>query len=366
MKSEDAVLDLATRTESLLAIPSVSNSEGAITDYVHGALADLGFYAHRRVDDCLSFLPATRRSETLILLAGHTDTVPPQGNETPRLEGDRLYGLGASDMKSGVAVMIELASWVATDPGPAFDVGFVFFGREELPAEQSNLPRLFAETPEMRDADLVVVLEPTGNAIHAGCLGNVNAELTVHGVAGHSARPWLGRNAIHLAIERLHDVVAAPYRPVTIDGLEFVESLSVTKIHGGVASNVIPDRVVCTVNFRFAPDRTTGDALTELQTRLEGLGELAVTSVSSGGPAVLRNPLVDRLLRAGAAGIAPKQAWTPVAQFADEGMDAICFGPGAPEMAHRPDEFVSVNALSVCHDVLKRFIRGDESEESTQ
>ena len=199
------------------------------------------------------------------MLAGHLDTIPEQGNLPGRIEAGWVVGLGASDMKGGLAVMLELAAWLAAAPGQrAVDLGLLFFAREELPASESALPAVFEACPELREADLAVVLEPTDNTIQAGCLGNLNATLTFHGVAAHSARPWLGENAIARAVEGLLPITRIPPHPVEIEGLVFTEVLSVTQIAGGVADNVIPDEVRCRLNYRFAPNRTVAAAETRL------------------------------------------------------------------------------------------------------
>ena len=253
-------VDLARRTLELIDIASPSREEAALLEHVAGVVPIPLVYG---TDEALLF--ATERTGApLVLLAGHLDTVPAQDNIPGRIEDGRVVGLGASDMKGGVAVMIELARWAAGSPR-ALDLAFLFFVREELPAEESALPRVFAEAPLVLESDLVVVLEPTDNAIHAGCLGNLNATLTFHGESAHSARPWQGVNAIDLAVEGLAPVVAVPPLEVEVGGLTFVEVLSATRIQGGIASNVIPDRVEVGLNYRYAPNRTPVEAEARLR-----------------------------------------------------------------------------------------------------
>ena len=220
------------------------------------------------------------------------------------------------------------------------DAAFLFFVREELPAEESALPRVFAEAPLVLDADLVVMLEPTDNAIHAGCLGNLNATLVFEGESAHSARPWQGVNAIDLAVEGLRPVVGVAPLKVEVGGLTFVEVLSATRISGGIADNVIPDRVEVRLNYRYAPNRTRAEA----EARLRDLvgADLKVTSNSPPAHVAADSDLVQRLRKAGGLALKPKQAWTPVAEFAAQGLDAVNLGPGATRYAHRRDERVAI------------------------
>jgi succinyl-diaminopimelate desuccinylase len=267
-----------------------------------------------------------------------------------------VHGLGAADMKAGVAVMIELARWIAAErPELEVDVDFLFFPLEELDVALSPLPELFA-TELVDDADLVVVMEPTDNAIHAGCLGNLNATLTFRGESAHSARPWTGVNAIRIALEGLREVLALEPVDVERDGLVFREVLSVTQLHAGVAANVIPGEALATLNYRFAPGRTREQA----EARLRGLvgtgGELRIDSNAPAADVKLDAPLLARLIEIGALAVAPKQAWTPVAQFSERGLVAVNFGPGAPKYAHKVDEQVAISSLERSFDVLRRLV----------
>ena len=266
-----------------------------------------------------------------------------------------MLGLGASDMKGGVAVMVELAAWAAAEPAAAAcDLGFLFFVREELSIEESALPRVFAEAPVVLESDLVVVLEPTDNAIHAGCLGNLNATAVFRGESAHSARPWQGVNAIDVAVRGLAPVVDAEPLEVEVGGLTFVEVLSATRIEGGIADNVIPDRVEVRLNYRYAPGREPAEAEQRLR-ELVG-GEVEITSNSPPARVATDSALVERLRRAGDLAIEPKQAWTPVAEFAAQGLDAVNFGPGATRYAHRRDERVEIAELERTFETLRRFV----------
>jgi succinyl-diaminopimelate desuccinylase len=296
-----------------------------------------------------------RTARPLVQLAGHLDTVPTQDNLPGRIEDGWVIGLGASDMKGGLAVMVELAGWAAAEPeAPTCDLAFLFFVREELPTEESALPRVFAEAPLVTEPGLVVVLEPTDNAIHAGCLGNLNATVVFRGESAHSARPWQGVNAIDVAVRELATVVGAEPVPVEVGGLTFVEVLSATRIEGGIADNVVPDRVEVRLNYRYAPNRT----LEEAEDRLRGLvgGDLTITSNSPPARVATDSELVEQLRRAGDLAVEPKQAWTPVAEFAAEGLDAVNFGPGATRYAHRRDERVEIAELERTFETLQRFL----------
>jgi succinyl-diaminopimelate desuccinylase len=345
-------IPLADLALELVNIPSPSGKESALLDYVsHRVTLPLTY----GTDDALLY-ETPRSGQPLALLAGHLDTVPPQGNLPGRIEDGWVVGLGASDMKGGLAVMIELARWAATRSELAYDLAFLFFVREELPVEQSALPRVFAEAPRVLDSDLVIMLEPTDNAIHAGCLGNLDADLVFRGESAHSARPWQGVNAIDLAVEGLRPVVACPPLEVEVGGLTFVEVLSPTRISGGVADNVIPDSVEVHLNYRYAPSRTPAEAEARLR-ELVG-AELEVTSNSPPAHVATDSELVQRLRAAGGLALEPKQAWTPVAEFAGQGLDAVNFGPGATRYAHRRDERVEISALERALTTLTRFASG--------
>jgi succinyl-diaminopimelate desuccinylase len=346
---------LAARTLELVNIPSVSRAEQRIAAYVADAMPgalDLAF----RDDDCLLYATAGE-GRPLVLLAGHLDTVPAQENLPGRIEDGSVWGLGASDMKGGLAVMLELADWIGSEaPELAFDVALLFFGKEELSVSESPLPRVFEGWPRAVDAALAVVLEPTANAIQAGCLGHVTADLVFDGVSAHSARPWLGVNAIEAAVTGLQPLVALEPREVTISGLRFVEVLSPTGIEGGIAGNVIPDRVTVTLSYRYAPDRSPADAERELRRIVGPAGRLMGIAVSPAARVVVDAPLVERLRAAGSFAVEPKQAWTPVAEFTERGIDAVNLGPGAPEYAHTRDERVDVAHLVRSFQALQRFL----------
>jgi succinyl-diaminopimelate desuccinylase len=345
--------DLARRTLQLVDVPSESRDEEQLAEVV-AAEMPLELVHHHA---CTHLFGTPRTGKPLVVLAGHLDTVPAQGNIPGRIEDGCVWGLGASDMKSGLAVMIELAHWIEAErPALDVDLGFLFFPREELPATESALPPVL-EAGVLDDAALVIVLEPTDNTLQAGCLGHLSAEIVFDGVSAHSARPWQGRNAIEVAFEGLRPVLSFAPREVRIGGLCFVEVLSVTQVEGGIAGNVIPDRVTCTASFRYAPGRAPADALAELEELVGSAGRIEVLGNSPPARVVVDTPLVDRLRQAGDFPLEPKQAWTPVAEFARAGVAAINFGPGDPPQAHTRGEEISVVALVRSYRVLEAFAR---------
>src|SRR5262252_10634148 len=225
---------------------------------------------------------------------------------------------------------------------PRLNPLFVIFGREVRPLAESVLDQLFTSCPSILQARLAVMMEPTANRLQAGCLGNIVASLVFHGVAAHAARPWLGVNAIHEAVHGLRPVVEAQPEEVELGGLTFREVLSVTEIAGGIANNVIPDRVVCGLNFRYGGHRTPAQAEARLRELVGPAGDFTVLSNSPSAPVASDSALLRRLRTAGDLAVEPKQAWTPVAEFAAHGLDAVNFGPGATRYAHRRDERVEI------------------------
>ena len=331
--------DLARRTLQLVDVPSESRSEAALVALVRELVPGDAIY-----DDDEVLLYGDPRAP--VVLAGHLDTVPAQENIPGLLADGAVRGLGASDMKAGVAVMIELAR-------AGVPARYLFFTREEVPVAESPLPALF-DSGLIADAQLAVVLEPTDCILHAGCVGNIQARVTFRGESAHSARPWTGVNAIHELVRGLAALVRLEPLDVELDGLVYREVVSAVRVEGGIAANVIPAEAHAELNFRYAPGRTPAAA----EARLASLvphGELDVLSNSPSAPPSLTNPLLGRL-RQLVPEVAPKQAWTPVAQFAEEGIDAVNYGPGATAYAHRRDEQVPVANLERCYETLRAFL----------
>jgi succinyl-diaminopimelate desuccinylase len=333
------VSDLAARTLELVNVPSESRREAEAMELVRRLLPGEPLY-----DDDQAIVWGS--SEAPVVLAGHVDTVPPQQNIPGSIVDDAVHGLGASDMKGGVAVMLELAR----DGAPG---RYVFFTREEVPIDESPLPGVFA-SGVLAGAELAVVLEPTDGILHAGCLGNLQATVEFQGESAHSARPWTGRNAIHALAEGLEPLARLEPLEVELDGLVFREVLSAVRVEGGIAANVVPARASAELNFRYAPGRSRGEAESRLRALVSG-GELEILYNSPSARPALTNPLVQRL-RELVPDVAPKQAWTPVAQFAEQGIDAINYGPGATAFAHRQDEQIPISNLHSVYETLARFL----------
>ena len=346
---------LATRTLELIDIPSESRHEAAVREHLL-SLIPAGYTAEFAGDDAYLFAPERRPDAPLIVLAGHYDTVPAQDNIPGRIEDGIVHGLGAADMKGGVAVALELVRDLAADPPDSADVALLLFGREEIPAQFSALPELFEHSQLVGQASLAILLEPTAGAIHAGCVGNLNAHVTFRGVSGHSARPWLAENAVHKALVALTPVSALERREVVISGLPFYEVVSVTRIEAGIADNVVPDRATATLNFRYTPDRTTEQAEAYLRSLVTDADHIEFSGASPPARVVADAPLVQALQRAGDLSVEPKQAWTNVADFTTRGIDAVNFGPGDPHFAHRRDEQVEIAALVHCYETLRTFV----------
>src|SRR3954463_4397894 len=352
---------LAQRTLDLVNIPSESRNEAQVQRYLEGCIP-----LHTAFSDGESVIFARREGKPLVLLAGHTDTVPAQENLPVRIEDGAVVGLGASDMKGGLAGMIELARWAASAE-LAYDLALLFFPREEPGPGENPLPGVveaaapprpgvFAAGPLVDEAALVVCLEPTDNTLQLGCLGNLTGRIVFEGRSAHSARPWMGVNAIALALEGLAPILDLEPRDAVVDGLLFREVLSVTQIQGGAAANVIPARVEATLTFRYAPDRTPAEA----EARVRELTGRDVEVLQNSPPAhvAARSALVETLQAAGPFRVEPKQAWTNVADFAARGLDAVNLGPGATRYAHAADEQVEIGALERTNPALRRFLEG--------
>jgi succinyl-diaminopimelate desuccinylase len=348
---------LAERTLELVNIPSESLHEAEVRAHLLSLVPD-AFPAEYAAEDAFVFARPRRDGFPLVLLVGHYDTVPAQGNLPGRIEDGAVHGCGATDMKGGVAVALEAVRDLALrEPGP-YDVALLLFGKEELPAQFSPLPDLFERSQLAPAADLAILLEPTDLTIQAGCLGNMNARLTFSGVSGHSARPWTAENAIENAIEGLAPIAALARREAVVGGLPFYEVVSITQLEAGIASNVIPDRAVATLNFRYAPDRTPESAAAYLRSLAPEGAELELTGDSPPAAVVTDTPLVRALREAGDLRFEPKQAWTNVADFTTRGIDAVNFGPGGTRYAHRRDELVEIDALVSSYETLLRFLGG--------
>lgn len=349
--------DLLALTAELVDVPSVSFEEAALVDLLERRLSAVPWLAVERVGDNLVARTDLGRARRL-LLAGHTDTVPPDGNERARVDGDVLWGLGAADMKGGLAVLVDLAETVAE---PAVDVTYVFYAREEVAAVHSGLAEVVEARPDLLAGDAAILGEPTGGDLEAGCQGTMRLEVTLAGARAHTARPWMGRNAVH----RLGRVLAAvdgfdERRPV-LDGCEYREALQAVAVSGGVAGNVVPDRASLTLNHRFAPDRTPAEAEAAVRSLLAPVLDdgdtVEVVDCAAGAPPGLTNPILAALVERHGLVARAKLGWTDVARFAALGIPAANLGPGDATLAHTAGERVERAALERTSAVLAGVLR---------
>jgi succinyl-diaminopimelate desuccinylase len=339
----DLSQDAATLTAALVDIPSVSGDEQRLADAIEAVLRGLPHLTVYRDHNAVVARTELGRAQRVVL-AGHIDTVPVAGNLPSRAGGGRLYGCGSCDMKAGVAVALRLAAAVTA---PARDVTYVFYDCEEVEAERNGLLRLSRNSPGLLAADLAVLMEPTGGLIEGGCQGTMRAEITVRGERAHSARAWLGHNAIHAAAPVLGTLRSYHPRQPEVDGLRYREGLNAVGIRGGVAGNVIPDECVVVVNYRFAPDRSPAQAAAHLREVFAGL-PVEITDEAAGARPGLAHPAAASLLAAVGGQPRAKLGWTDVARFAELGIPALNYGPGDPHLAHTAGEFVETAEISEC------------------
>jgi succinyl-diaminopimelate desuccinylase len=352
--------DLLGLTAALVAVRSESHHEAHLADLVEARLRQRApSLAIDRIDANVVVRTESGRARR-VLLGGHLDTVPANGgNEVPRIDGDVLHGLGAADMKGGLAVLLRLAEALHADPARALhDVTLAFYECEEVRDEFNGLGKVFERRPELLAADFAVLLEPTDGWVEAGCQGVLVAKAGFDGARAHAARPWMGSNAIHTASEVLARLAAHVTDVVDVDGLQFRESFQVVGIEGGVAGkhNVVPDRATITVNRRFAPKYTPAEAEAQVRELLEGADDVEILQAQVAAPPNLADPLVDEFVRGLALPVRPKLGWTDVARFAAMGVPAVNFGPGDPEIAHTRGELVTRASVEQCHDALGRFV----------
>jgi succinyl-diaminopimelate desuccinylase len=347
----DLARDGAALTAQLVDIPSVSGEEGPLADAIEAALRPLPHLAVHRDGHTIVARTRLGRPERVIL-AGHLDTVPLAGNVPSRAEGSRLYGCGTSDMKSGVAVQLRLAAWLTA---PARDVTYVFYDCEEVAAERNGLLRLSRTSPDLLAGDFAVLMEPSSGQIEAGCQGTLRAEITVAGRRAHTARSWMGRNAIHEAGDVLAVLRDYTAREPDVEGLRYHEGLNAVAIRGGVAGNVVPDECVVTVNYRFAPDRDAAQAEDYVRS-LVPAWPVRVLDVAEGARPGLARPAAAAFVAAIGGTPRAKLGWTDVARFAALGIPAVNYGPGISEIAHTPDEYVETAAIAACEARLRAWL----------
>lgn len=340
-------------TAALVDIPSESRHEAQIADAVEVALREQtsGFEVIRNGNAVLA--RTNNGLGTRVMLAGHLDTVPAADNVPSRHEGEILHGCGTVDMKSGDAVFLHLAATVT----PRVDLTLVFYDCEEIESSANGLGRIERELPDWLDADLAILGEPTAGLIEAGCQGTLRVVIRTGGPRAHSARSWLGDNAIHKLAAVLDRLAAYQARIVDIDGCQYREGLSAVRIDGGVAGNVIPDAAAVTVNFRFAPDRSPEQALVHVHEVFDGLDvQIELTDSAAGALPGLDRPAAAELVGAAGGAVRAKYGWTDVSRFAARGIAAVNYGPGDPNLAHTRGEHVPVQQITAVTEVLRRYL----------
>jgi len=336
--------------------PSVTGSEKRLCDDLAARISSSPGWEIERISNNLT----VRRKEQdpslpKVVLAGHLDTVPePKGGIEVRVEGDRVYGRGASDMKSGDAVMLALLERFTGVS--RFEPVFVFYEREEGPYAENGLEAVFAGSPWVLDAELALVPEPTAAALEVGCVGTTHVEVTFSGTSAHAARPWQGENALTRAGEFLAMLHDRPATETIVEGLTFYEVLTPTLASGGHATNVIPDSFKINVNHRFAPGKDIEDVKHLFDDLLQGSATYEIVDFAPSGPINLENPLLQELIETG-LDVRPKQAWTDVARFSERGVAAANFGPGLPSQAHKETEYAELPLLEECYTHLVSFFK---------
>jgi succinyl-diaminopimelate desuccinylase len=340
----------------LCAIKSEYGNERALADHVQARLEKTGLPVRRIGESVVAGEPTGTRP--VVTLLGHLDTVPDAGNAwPPRLEGDLVFGLGASDMKAGLAVMLALAEERVAERAGRFDVVHVFYDKEEGPDAANGLEPVLDACPFLMKTALAFCLEPTDGELHLGCLGGLHAKVTFHGRSAHSARPWQGENAITKAGTFLAELAALAPRDVELaPGLVYREVTTVTLAKGGTGRNVVPASFELNVNVRIAPGKTLEAAESELRARVAGRATVEITDRSLAGKVPRANAHLERFREISKARVAPKQAWTDVARLGARGIDAVNFGPGFTAQAHQKDERASVAATVSSYEAFARFL----------
>jgi succinyl-diaminopimelate desuccinylase len=351
MSDLDLTGDTITLLEQLVNIESVSKNEQRIADAVEAALRPLGHLEVSRHGNTVVARTSLGLPERVVI-AGHLDTVPLNDNLPARLEGGLLHGLGTCDMKGGVAVMLKLA---ATVPAPNRDLTFLFYEAEEIESEFNGLHLLSQSNPDLLLADFAILMEPSDAVIEAGCQGTLRVDVTTRGERAHSARSWMGVNAIHRAGAILDRLNAYEARKPVIDGLEYHEGLNAVFISGGVAGNVLPDVCTVQVNHRFAPDRSEAEAAAYVRDFFAGF-EVELTDSAPGALPGLDRPAAKEFVEAVGGEVNPKFGWTDVARFSALGVPAVNFGPGDPMLAHKQEEYVPVEQVLRCESVLTTWL----------
>ena len=352
----DLTVDPVTLTRHLVDVESVSHDEQHIADLVEAALRSCEHLEVSRRANTVVARTDLGRPERVVI-AGHLDTVPLNDNLPSRLDEGAgiLHGLGSCDMKGGDAVLLHLA---ATVPEPVRDVTYVLYEAEEVEERYNGLKHLAEREPDLLAADFAILMEPSNAGVEAGCQGTLRVEVRTSGERAHSARSWTGRNAIHAMTDVLARLQAYEARRPVIDGLEFHEGLNAVRISGGVAGNVVPDECVVEVNFRFAPDRSTDEAVAFV-TGFFAPYDVRVTDLAPGALPGLDRPAARAFVDAVGGRVGPKFGWTDVARFTTLGVPAVNYGPGDPLFAHKQDEHVKVSDIETCATTMRGWLTGE-------
>ena len=365
----DLNVDLVELTSDLVEFPSESRNEQALADAVEAELKKLSHLEVQRLGNTVVAKTNLGRSERVVI-AGHLDTVPSSGNDRALIvrqggsvpvadvdgkktaSEDRLYGLGSCDMKGGVAVSLKLAKEITN---PTRDITFIYYDCEEIEADMNGLKKVSEKNPEWMAADFAVLMEPSNAVVEGGCQGTMRIEIRTNGRRAHTARSWMGENAIH-GLSKVLEILNEYYpAKVEIDGLEYREGLQAVDIYGGVAGNVVPDSASITINYRFAPNKSADDAIAHLQKTFAGF-QIEVVDYAEGALPGLSKPAAAQFVAA-VGGIAqPKFGWTDVARFSSLGIPAVNFGPGFAALAHAPNEYVPIDQLEKCFNAMKDWL----------
>jgi succinyl-diaminopimelate desuccinylase len=347
----DLSLDGAALTVALCDIESVSGNERQLADLIETALSGAGHLTVRRDGNVVVAQTALGRDERVVI-AGHIDTVPIAGNLPCQVADGRIHGCGTTDMKSGVAVALRLA--VSLD-APSRDVTWIFYDCEEIEADRNGLGRVAREHPEWIAGDFAVLMEPSNATVEGGCQGTMRADVRLRGHRAHSARSWMGSNAIHAAAPVLERLASHAAAEVPIDGLVYREGLNAVGISGGVAGNVIPDECVVTVNYRFAPSKSEAQAADVVRQIFDGF-DVTIGDSAPGALPGLSQPAAAAFVAAIGKPPQPKYGWTDVSRFSALGVPAVNYGPGDPSLAHTREEWVDVTQIAEVEDRLRTWL----------
>ena len=353
MDDLDLSSDVVALTAALVDAPSESFHEASLADAVERALAPMPHLVVTRTGNTIVARTELGRAERIVI-GGHLDTVPANGNLPHTTNGGRVYGLGACDMKGGVAIALRLAAQLAE---PDYDITYLFYECEEVSSEHNGLAKIMASAPELLQGDFAILMEPSNARVEAGCQGSLRVEVSATGERAHSARSWMGVNAIHNSAEILDRLNRYQPRQVEIDGLTYREGLNAVLISGGVAGNVIPDQCVVTINYRYAPNREPEEAVAHVVEVFDGF-DVVVDDNAPGALPGLSDPAVAKFIDILGEEPHPKFGWTDVARFSALGIPALNFGPGDPSLAHTKDEFVPIAELHRCEDALRTWLTG--------